>query len=123
VIVNRLIDILGPRIGCAFLRMVENSSLSEKVKNAFFQLMVGTFHGHAHNRMCQLNWHPLFINGTGHTEGEGCKHVFSSSNDLVRGTRHATRFHRHQVIEEHFNFWDQDKYANLSKPFPSIHTI
>ena len=109
-IVNQLIDILGPEIGCAynigctFLWMVENSSLSEKVKNALFQLMVGLFHGHAHNHMCQLNWYPLFIKGTGHTEGEGCEHVFSSTNDVVRGTYHATHFHCHQAIEEHFNF-------------------
>jgi hypothetical protein len=119
-IVDRLIDLLGPRvgcaydIGCAFSTTVESSSLSEKVKNALFQLMVGAFHGHAHNHICQLNWHPLFIKGMGHTEGEGCEHVFSSSNDLARGTQHATRFHCHQAIEEHFNFWDQDKYANLS---------
>jgi Kyakuja-Dileera-Zisupton transposase len=58
VIVNQLIDILVPGIGCAydigctFLQMVENSGLSEKVKNALFWLMVGVFHVHAHNCMC-----------------------------------------------------------------------
>jgi hypothetical protein len=77
--------------------------------------MVGAFHGHAHNWTCQLSWHPLYIQGTGRTEEEGCKHVFSSSNDLARGTHHATRFHHHQSIEEHFNFWDKDKYVNLSE--------
>jgi hypothetical protein len=76
--------------------------------------MVGAFHGHAHNRACQLEWHLLYMEGTGHADGEGCEQVFSSSNDLTRGTRHMTRFHRHQAIEEHFNFWDQDKYTNLS---------
>ena len=120
-LVNRLIDILGSKvryaydIGCAFFKMLENSSLSEKAKNALFHLMVSAFHGHAHNRLCQLCWHPLYIKGTGHTEGEGCEHIFSSSNDLARSTHHASRFHRHQSIDEHFNFWDQDKYANLSK--------
>jgi hypothetical protein len=119
-LVNRLIDILGSKvgcaydIGCAFSKTLENSSLSDKAKDALFRLMVGAFHGHAHNRLCQLRWHPLYIKGTGHTEGEGCEHIFSSSNDLARSTRHASRFHRHQSIDEHFNFWDQDKYANLS---------
>ena len=101
-------------IGCAFSKTLENSSLSQKASDAAFRLMVGAFHGHAHNRLCQLQWHPLYIQGTGRTEGEGCEHVFSSSNDLARSTRHATHFHRHQSIEEHFKFWDQDKYANLS---------
>ncbi|KAF8220091.1 hypothetical protein L208DRAFT_1335769 [Tricholoma matsutake] len=76
--------------------------------------MVGAFRGHAHNRACQLEWHPLYIKGTGHSNGEGCEHVFASSNDLARGTHHASCFHCHQAIEEHFMFWDQDKYANLS---------
>ncbi|KAG2056750.1 hypothetical protein BDR06DRAFT_981178 [Suillus hirtellus] len=29
-------------------------------------------------------------------------------------TRHASLFHRHQTIKEHFTFWDQDKYAALT---------
>ncbi|KAG1733397.1 uncharacterized protein EDB91DRAFT_1028248, partial [Suillus paluster] len=76
--------------------------------------MVGVFHRHTHNHKCQLDWHPMYIPGTGHTEGEGCEHVFSSSNELARSTRHASPFHRRQTIEEHFSFWDTDKYATLS---------
>jgi Kyakuja-Dileera-Zisupton transposase len=79
-----------------------------------FRMMVGAFHGHAHNRKCQLRWHPLHILGTGHSEGEGCEHIFSASNELAQSTRHASPFHRHQSIEEHFTFWDKDKYAALS---------
>jgi hypothetical protein len=56
----------------------------------------------------------MYIPGTGHTEGEGCEHVFSASNALALGTRHASSFHRHQAIEQHFAFWDMDKYAALS---------
>ncbi|KAI6020939.1 hypothetical protein BKA83DRAFT_4055633 [Pisolithus microcarpus] len=77
--------------------------------------MVGAFHGHAHNRMCQLDWHPQYIQGTGHTKGEGCEHVFATSNELARSTRHATSFHHHQAIEQHFAFWDANKHAALSK--------
>ncbi|KIL64908.1 hypothetical protein M378DRAFT_77595 [Amanita muscaria Koide BX008] len=76
--------------------------------------MVGAFHGYAHERACQLAWHPLYMKGTGRTEGEGCEHIFSSSNDLARNTRYASQFHRHQAINDHFKFWDQDKYALLS---------
>ncbi|KAG2336949.1 hypothetical protein BDR05DRAFT_896013 [Suillus weaverae] len=77
------------------------------------------------------DWHPMYIDGTGHTEGEGCEHVFSASNELARSTRHASVFHRHQTIEEHFAFWDADKYAALSnflrnhyrEALTSIHTL
>ncbi|KAF8141773.1 hypothetical protein EV363DRAFT_1392203 [Boletus edulis] len=77
--------------------------------------MVGAFHGHAHNWKCQLDWHPMYIQGTGHTEGEGCEHIFSASNDLARGTCHASRFHQHQAIKEHFAFWNEDKYEALTR--------
>ena len=102
-------------IGCTFQKTLNNSSLGPRTRASGFRLMVGAFHGYAHKRTCQLVWHPLHIKGTGRTEGEGCEHVFSSSNDLARNTRHASRFHRHQAISEHFQFWDQDKYALLSK--------
>ncbi|KAG2339225.1 hypothetical protein BDR05DRAFT_977789 [Suillus weaverae] len=93
--------------------------------------MVGAFHRHAHNRKCQLNWHPMYIPGTGHSEGEGCEHIFSASNALARGTQHASMFHWHQVIEQHFAFWNDDKYAALSnflwnhyyEALKSVHTL
>jgi hypothetical protein len=121
VIVDRLIDIIGSKvgcaynIGCAFATTLENSSLSEKVKDTIFHMMVSAFYDYAHNQTCQLEKHPLYIKGTGHSDGEGCEHVFTSSNDLACGTCHVSHFHHHQAIEEHFMFWDQDKYANVSK--------
>ncbi|OAX32642.1 hypothetical protein K503DRAFT_852090 [Rhizopogon vinicolor AM-OR11-026] len=101
-------------IGCAFSKTLNASSLGLRARTLGLRMMVGAFHGHAHNRKCQLDWHPMYISGTGHTEGEGCEHIFSSSNELARSTRHASPFHRHQSIEEHFAFWDMDKYAALS---------
>ncbi|KAG1882852.1 uncharacterized protein F5891DRAFT_972800, partial [Suillus fuscotomentosus] len=44
-------------------------------------------------------------------------HVFSASNKLAWSTRHATVFHHHQTIEEHFAFWDVDKYVSLITNF------
>ncbi|KAF8452138.1 hypothetical protein L210DRAFT_3384131 [Boletus edulis BED1] len=76
--------------------------------------MVGTFHSHTHNCLCQLDWHPMYITGVGHMEDEGCKHLFSALNELARSTRHATRFHHHQAIKEFFSFWNEDKYEALT---------
>jgi hypothetical protein len=102
-------------IGCATAATLARSCLGPRAQSFNFCLMVGAFHSHAHNRKCQLDWHPLYICGTGQMEGEGCEHVFSASNELARGTRHASRFHRQQAIEEYFLFWNQDKYEALSK--------
>jgi hypothetical protein len=119
--VDRLLDLIGDDIGgaydigCRFHAIIKNTSLRERFEKHRFRLMTGAFHGHAHNRKCQLDWHPLYIKGTGRSEGEGCEHVFSQSNALASGTRHATQFHRMQALHEHFDFWDEDKYAALSK--------
>ncbi|KAG1895322.1 uncharacterized protein F5891DRAFT_960402 [Suillus fuscotomentosus] len=119
-IIDKLLTVYGKNggcaydIGCAFSKTLANSTLGPRAHDLGFRMMVGAFHGHAHNRRCQLDWHPMYISGTGHTEGEGCEHIFSASNELARSTRHANRFHRHQAIEEHFAFWDADKYAALS---------
>jgi hypothetical protein len=57
----------------------------------------------------------MYIEGTGLEDFETYAHVFSLSNAVAAGTRHASAFHRHQAIEEYFYFWDANKYANLSK--------
>ncbi|KAG2154140.1 uncharacterized protein EDB93DRAFT_1239530 [Suillus bovinus] len=119
-IIDKLLTIYGKNggcaydIGCTFSKTLTNSSLGMRVCELDFHLMVGVFHRHAHNCKCQLDWHPMYIPGTGHTEGEGCEHIFSSSNKLACSTRHASPFHRCQTIEEHFSFWDTDKYTTLS---------
>ncbi|KAG1851637.1 hypothetical protein DFJ58DRAFT_842118 [Suillus subalutaceus] len=89
-------------IGCMFTKTLANSSVGPLAPNLNLRMMVGTFH----------DWHPMYIEGTGPTKGEGCEHIFSSSN-LAWSTRHVSPFHLHQIIEEHFTFWDQDKYAAL----------
>ncbi|KIK93028.1 hypothetical protein PAXRUDRAFT_41601, partial [Paxillus rubicundulus Ve08.2h10] len=119
-VVDQLLTVYGKDggctydIGCAFPQTLENSSLGPQVKKFNLHMMVGVFHGHAHNCTCQLDWHLMYIKGIRCTEGEGCEHIFSSSNDLAWMTWHATTFHWHQSIEEHFTFWDADKYAFLS---------
>lgn len=122
-LIDRLLDVHGDDmgcaydVGCAFAATLDGSRLGPRASSLNFKLMVGAFHGHAHNRMCQVQWHPLHLEGVGHFEGEGCEHVFSSSNDEARHTRHSTWFHRRQAIEEHFDHWDDDKYAALGMYF------
>lgn len=59
----------------------------------------------------------MYIPGAGLEDFETCERVFSQSNGLARGTRHASGFHRIQALEEYFKFWDEDKYAHLSMCF------
>ncbi|KAK1231535.1 hypothetical protein PQX77_005367 [Marasmius sp. AFHP31] len=105
---------LGYDIMCAFYKTLQRSSkLGAKVAALQLRGVVPAFHGHAHNRKCQLYWHPTYIPGLGIFDFEECERLFSLSNRLASTTRHATTFHRRQTIIEHFNFHSQDKNANF----------
>jgi len=75
---------------------------------------VNAFHGHVHNHMCQLQYHPLYLPGTGLEDFETCEHVFSSSNATASLIHHASHFHYVQYLSLHFSQWDANKYAELS---------
>ncbi|KAJ6620823.1 hypothetical protein B0H10DRAFT_1791286 [Mycena sp. CBHHK59/15] len=115
--VRHLLDKYGADIGigydimCAFWKTLRRSSLSADVTAMRLRGVVPAFHGHTHNRACQIGWHPLYVDGVGLQDFEECERTFALSNHLASSTRLATVFHRQQQIEEHFQFHDQDKHA------------
>ena len=120
-IVNKLINVFGADlavgydIGCKFKSTV-NNALGEKARQNRNTCLVGAFHGHAHNRLCQLSFLTTYVEGLGLEDLEGCEHFFSKSNALASFTRHASTFHRRQAIVEFSKYNDTfETYANLSK--------
>ncbi|KAK7052792.1 hypothetical protein R3P38DRAFT_3306380 [Favolaschia claudopus] len=115
--VKALMDRYGADIGvgydimCAFFKTLTRSSLGSQVTAMRLRGVVPAFHGHAHNRACQIGWHPLYVDGVGLEDFEECERTFSKSNHLAAATRLATPFHRQQQIDEHFHFHDLDKHA------------
>lgn len=121
-ILNRLMEIFGERllvgydIGCGFSTTASNSLLlGHLIRKLRARLCVNAFHGHAHCRSCQVQWHPLYTEGAGLEDFEGCERVFAESNKVAGVTRHASTFHRRQSIVRHFERWNSDKYAESSK--------
>ncbi|KAF9486113.1 hypothetical protein BDN70DRAFT_235965 [Pholiota conissans] len=102
---------MGYDIMCAFIKTLSRSILGSKVAAFRLHGVVPSFHGHAHNRSCQLHWHPLYTEGVGLEDFEECERTFSKSNELASVTRLASPYHRAQHIDEHFMFHDQDKHA------------
>ncbi|KAJ8073036.1 hypothetical protein PM082_019904 [Marasmius tenuissimus] len=106
----------GYDIGCGFNATVEKSPLKELAVEEKLKILIGLMHGHAHNRRCQLLYLMIYIFAAGIEDLEVLERLFSQSNALTSATRHASRFHRRQMIEEwmyhHDNF---ESYANLSK--------
>lgn len=86
------------------------------MREACAEFCVNAFHGHAHCRKCQLEWHPTYIEGTGLEDFETCERVFAESNRVAGTTRNASVFHRRQAIVRHFERWNFDKYGELSTP-------
>ncbi|KAL0564802.1 hypothetical protein V5O48_017232 [Marasmius crinis-equi] len=115
-VVNELLDRYGEDLGvgydimCAFWVTLQHSNkLQGKVAALRMRGVVPAFHGHAHNRKCQVHWHPMYVLGVGNEDFEECERTFSLSNRLASTTRLATPFHRQQMILEHFSFHSDDK--------------
>ncbi|KAG1892237.1 hypothetical protein F4604DRAFT_1875645 [Suillus subluteus] len=118
---NKVLDVYGLNgvtgydIGCSYQKTVDASSISFKVHSNHHRFIVNSFHGHAHNRRCQLQFHPLYQDGLGLEDLETCERVFSASNAVAPVVRHASYFHWLQFIDLHFQQWDSDRYLELSK--------
>ncbi|KAJ7500264.1 hypothetical protein B0H11DRAFT_1714916, partial [Mycena galericulata] len=116
--IKRLLDRYGQDIGlgydimCAFFKTLLRSSLGSRVVAMNLRGVVPAFHGHAHNRACQVGWHPLYVEGVGLEDFEECERTFGQSNHLAPVTRLTNPFHRQQAIDEHFDFHDLDKHAS-----------
>jgi Kyakuja-Dileera-Zisupton transposase len=78
-VVNRLLDQYGKDIGlgydimCAFIKTLLRSSLGAKIVGLHLQGVIPAFHGHAHNRGCQVHWHPMYMEGVGLEDFEECE--------------------------------------------------
>jgi hypothetical protein len=125
-IVNYLLDMYGEDMAlaydimCAFFKTLTRSSLGTKTVALRLRGVVPAFHGHAHNRECQIGWHPLYVDGVGLEDFEECERTFARSNHLASVTRMTTPFHRQQQIDEHFAFHDIDKHAASGKLLTSL---
>ncbi|KAJ7880728.1 hypothetical protein B0H14DRAFT_3434278 [Mycena olivaceomarginata] len=102
-VVEELLDAFGMNlgvgydVGCHFGATVANSSLGDKAWEKNLKCLVGSFHGHVHNRLCQLRFLAMYVEGMGLEDLEG-------------------RFHCQQEISTYAKHFDSfETYANLSK--------
>ncbi|KAJ7467356.1 hypothetical protein B0H11DRAFT_2306441 [Mycena galericulata] len=120
-ITNHLLRVLGELglgydIGCKFGKMVKTHPvLGPLAIDQRFRALVGAFHGHAHNRRCQLCNLSTYVKGVGQEGLETCESFFSKSNALAATTRYATAFHRKQAITTYLKHTDRfDTWQGLS---------
>ncbi|KAI6013624.1 hypothetical protein BKA83DRAFT_4473946 [Pisolithus microcarpus] len=120
VVTSKLLDAFGPDlgggydIGCRFKTTLASSAIGEHARSLNYTSLVNAFHGHAHNRLCQLDNLTTYVEGLGLEDLEGCERAFSKSNALASSTRYASIFHRRQAIAYYFEHSDEmEVYANL----------
>ncbi|EGO28311.1 hypothetical protein SERLADRAFT_405901 [Serpula lacrymans var. lacrymans S7.9] len=102
-------------INCKFKTTLWNSPLGPQACTLNHTCLVGTFHGHAHRRLCQLNHLAMYVEGLGLEDLEGCKCAFSKSNALALSVQYASIFHQKQAINTYFEHNDLfEVYYNLS---------
>jgi hypothetical protein len=124
-VVEELLDAFGMKlgigydVGCHFGATVASSELGNEAREKQLKCLVGSFHGHAHNRLCQLQFLATYVEGMGLEDLEGCERFFSRSNGLTKSCHYASRFHRQQEITTYAKHFDSfEMYANLSKSLP-----
>ena len=102
-------------IGCSYGELVCRSRLGTEFERRGCRACVNAFHGYTHNIACQTQHHPNVIEGMGLEDLETLERIFSGSNHLASITRYATPYRRRLFIDQYFQQWDEEKYANLSQ--------
>ena len=106
----------GFDVGCHIETTLMNSALGPRAAALNYKSLVDAFHGHAHNRLCQLSHLASYTNGLGIEDLGVCERAFSRSNGLAGIVRHMSIFHRMQAIALYFENTDHlETYQNLSK--------
>ena len=129
-IVQKMLEIfgadlgLGYDIGCCFHITLNNSPLGPKARENNHRCLVGAFHSHAHNRLCQTQNLAMYVSGLGLEDLKGNERFFSKSNSLASSTHHASTFHHRQAISNYAAYMDTfNTYQNLSKFRSSLYYL
>ncbi|KAG1884774.1 hypothetical protein F4604DRAFT_1919295 [Suillus subluteus] len=118
-IMSNVIEVLGERtlgaydIGCGFQSTIHASRLGDAFERQKCRMCVDTFHGHAHNYLCQTKNHPNRIVGAGIEDFGTIEHFFSASNTIAPIIQYASSYRHHVFLDLFFKQWDEDKYLNL----------
>ena len=127
-VVSRLLDAFGKGlgggydIGCKFKATLSRSSLAKSAWLLAHTSLVGSFHRHAHGRLCQLDHLATYVEGLGLEDLEGCEHAFLKLNALVSTVHYSGIFHQRQAISNYFEHNNEyDVYANLCMHIFPLH--
>ena len=88
----------GYDVACKFSATIRRVPLGELAQKMGFCCVVRLFHGHSHNRLCQLHCLPTYITETGLEDFENCEPYFSCSNALAGVKRGCVLLVEQEVV-------------------------
>ncbi|CDO74385.1 hypothetical protein BN946_scf184816.g8 [Trametes cinnabarina] len=123
--VDRIITVLGHSqairhdIACSFTKTLGNSSIGIKAQGLNVMLCVNAFHDHAHNRLCQLRYHPLYLQTLGLEDLETCRFLYNNYKQALAIIQEYTpiveEFKKsNNVTEADFEGWHSEELAYLT---------
>lgn len=99
-------------VGCSFCQTVKNSALSDMVTSGRVKIMCDSLHAIGHDRKCQLQFNPRFIDGTGTEDSQQAERFFSYLNRLAGSIRGSSAFFRTQRINLCVRFNNEEADRN-----------
>jgi hypothetical protein len=110
-----IIWVVGMILAVNSRQHLTTAPLEPLVRSLHHTCLVGTFHGYAHRRLCQLFSLTTYIKGLRIEDLETCECTFSKSNSLASVLCYASVFHRQQAIDSYFEHNDDFKVQCLKK--------
>ncbi|KAI5999231.1 hypothetical protein EDD15DRAFT_2363309 [Pisolithus albus] len=98
VVTSKLLDAFGSDLGggydisCRFKTTLASSVLGEHARSLDYTSLVNAFHGHAHNRLCQLDNLTTYVEGLGLEDLEGSIASYFEHNDELEVYANLTKF-------------------------------
>src|SRR5260370_19319125 len=77
-------------IGCTFSATLSKSSIGDMAKNTNLKCCTCSFHGAAHNRLCQLDFLISFQKGAGIEDRKSNQSMYFEINSLASTNQHAS---------------------------------
>ena len=112
----------GYDVGCHFDITLSRTPLAQLAHQSAFVSLVNIFHGHGHNRKCQVKRLPTYVDGMGLEDLEGCERLFAKMNELAGGFRHSSAFHQRQSLALYFQHLDEVDTKEALSEF-SLHNL
>ena len=114
----------GYDTGCQFKMTLNNSSIGPLTCSLNYTSLVDTFHGDAHQCLCQLSHLATYQKGLGIEDLGMCECAFSQLNTMGMVMQGMSVLHWHQEIDGYFQYIDNmETYQNLSKSTLSLTLI